>query len=303
MSATQSKPTRIDVLLCTFRRPSVTQTLMSLDAQVQPDGVEMRVIVADNDDWPSARETVEAAAAKMRVPVLYHHAPARNISIARNAGLATADADWIAFIDDDETASPDWLATLLARAVASGADGVFGPALARYAPQAPAWMRQQDVHSNIPEQRRGAVQTGHTCNAMLAWRGKPWRDERFDLARGQTGGEDTEFFFRIARLGARFVIAEDAIVTEDVTPGRLKLSWLLLRKYRMGQSYAAAAPAPLARLALALSALGKLLICAVATVAFCWSESRRMFWLLRGALHLGVVSGCLALAQPKLYGR
>ena len=291
----------IDVLMCTFRRDEVAQTLASLGAQVLPEGVQMRVIVADNDDTPSARARV--AAVDLPCPVTYVHAPARNISIARNACLDAATGDWVAFIDDDEVARPDWLAQLLGAAQRLGSDGIFGPAMAEYGPEAPDWMRAQDHHSNIPERRSGVVETGHTCNALLRWGDVPWRDARFDLARGQSGGEDTEFFFRLGQLGARFEICMDAIVTEPVAPKRLTLDWLLRRKFRMGQSYAASAPGTAARAKLFATALGKAVICGGGALAFAFNADRRRFWALRGAMHLGVCAGCLSLRQPQIYGQ
>lgn len=290
----------VDVLMCTFRRTEVTETLASLDKQQVPPDVHVRIIVADNDETPSGYYRVMSAAQDMQTPVHYVHAPARNISIARNACLDAATGDWIAFIDDDETAPDNWLSALLS--VVVGYDGAFGTALAVYDADAPAWMASQNVHSNVPERRGGIVETGHTCNALLRWKDAPWTKERFDLSRGRTGGEDTEFFFRLGALGAAYTIAEDAVVTEAVTPSRLQLGWLLKRKYRQGQSYAEAGAIPRARLKLAVLAAMKVLICLFAGLATIWSVDRRMFWFLRGAMHVGVISGCLSLKQPEIYG-
>jgi len=294
--------TRVDIALCTFRRPGVRDTLTSLAAQRLPDGVTTRIIVADNDDTDSARATVEETAAALSVPVVYLHAPACNISIARNACLAAADAEWVAFLDDDEQAEPDWLAQLLSRAAETGSDAVFGPSVAEYGPDAPDWMRQQDHHSNRPERRGDTVETGHTCNALLRWNGMPWTAERFDPARGKTGGEDTEFFFRLHHAGARFEICDGAIVRETVPPARLEMSWLMRRKYRAGQSYAARARGLLSRTALLGTAMAKVVFCTGVTVANAWHPDRRSFWMLRAAMHTGVVSGCLSLKQPEIYG-
>ena len=78
--------------------------MQSLDRQALPEGVAARAIVIDNDETPSACDRVEAIAQTLSIPVKYVHAPANNISIARNAGLDAATAQWIAFIDDDEEA-------------------------------------------------------------------------------------------------------------------------------------------------------------------------------------------------------
>lgn len=290
----------IDILICTFRRPEVTQTLTSLANLKVPSDTTLRVVVADNDESPSAAARVQSAA--LPFPIHYVHAPACNISIARNACLDAADGHWVAFLDDDETADPDWLAHLLATAEQTGCDGVFGPSIAIYEPDVPGWMRRQDHHSNIPVRRGGVVETGHTCNALLRWRDADWRDERFDIARGRSGGEDTEFFSRLYRMGARFEISDSAIVREPVAPDRLSFRWLRRRKYRMGQSYASAASTRPARIRLGLSALGKAAFCILVAGVNLPSEDRRNFWALRAALHVGVVSGCLSLHQAELYG-
>lgn len=298
-------PRSLDILICTFRRPEIRDTLRSLDAMELPDGTDLRIVVADNDAHPTAREVVETTAKDMRIPVRYRHAPVANISVARNAGLDEASArqaGWVAFLDDDETADRDWLTQILGCADATGADAVFGPSLARYAPDAPDWIKGRDYHSNRPERRGGVVQTGHTCNALLRWHGAPWQAERFDLSRGKAGGEDTEFFFRLHHAGARFEICETAIMRESVAPGRMTFGWIFRRKFRSGQSYAAVSRGAAARIGLALSALGKALVCGGAALVFAWSRDRRNFWILRGALHAGVIAGCLSLRQPEIYG-
>lgn len=296
---------RIDILMCTFRRPEVRETLASLNGLEVPDGIAVRIVVSDNDDTPSAQQQVKDAARNMRFPVVYCHAPARNISIARNAGLdaaTTAGAHWVAFLDDDETVDTDWLAQLVQCANESGADAVFGPSVAEYGDDAPEWMRQQDFHSNRPERRDGVVQTGHTCNAFLRWGDAPWVGDRFDEARGRAGGEDTEFFFRLYHAGARFEICDSAIVREAVTPGRLSLRWIMRRKFRSGQSYASIARGGSEQVALGLTAAAKAVVCAGGAVACVLSTERRNFWLLRGVLHIGVIAGCLSLRQPEIYG-
>src|SRR5690606_34286794 len=178
----------VDVVVCTFRRPHVVETLATLDAQELTPGTEMRIIVIDNDTAPTARATVLGKAEEMRFPVAYFHAPGPNISLARNAGLDMADADLVAFIDDDCLAERRWLAALVARLETCDVDAVFGPSRAVFGATGPGWVGEQDHPSNGPGRRGGEVCTGHTCNALLRWRGTPWRRERFDLARGRSGG-------------------------------------------------------------------------------------------------------------------
>ncbi|WGH78919.1 glycosyltransferase family 2 protein [Jannaschia ovalis] len=294
---------RIDICLCTYRRPMVAETLRTIDAVDCPPHVTLRVIVIDNDETPSARDTVMAAARRMHLPVRYLHAPAGNISIARNAGLDAATGDWVAFLDDDEIVPHGWLKAILARQRETRADAVFGHSRALYDPDAPDWIIDRDYHSQIRVPRGGRVLTGHTCNALLRWGAAPWTGQRFDLARGTTGGEDTEFFFRLGRMGARYAIAPDADVFETVAPERLSFRWLWRRRLRIGHSYVSSAEGVVARLRLLAGAFAKAVYCHARAALALPRRAERNFWALRGALHLGVCAECLWVSPGRHYGR
>ena len=309
MPAVQTPPCEvaevtIDICVCTYRRPSIEATLRSLDAQKLPTGVTARAIVIDNDETPSARDLVERVANTLSMPVTYIHAPANNISIARNAGLEEAKAEWIAFIDDDEEAEPDWLASLLQAARLKKLDAVFGPAMAVYPEDAPVWMRNQDYHSNIPQRRGGVVQTGHTCNALLRASSSLVQGQRFLLEKGKTGGEDTEFFFRLWFNGAKLDVTEAAVVYEKVDPNRMNLKWISNRKFRSGMSYGYHSLTTRNAVTLTLAAMGamaKIGLCYIMAGLFIWSEEKRNFWLMRGMFHRGVLASTSSKAEPELY--
>jgi hypothetical protein len=62
---------------------------------------------------------------------------------------------------------------------------------------------------------------------------------RFDLRLGQSGGEDTEFFYRLTDAGGRIAFAPEAWVDEPVPASRTSLAWLIRRRFRSGQTYGA----------------------------------------------------------------
>jgi succinoglycan biosynthesis protein ExoM len=291
----------VDVCVCTFRRASVADLLASL-AKLETPGWRMRVIVADNDDQPSARETVERAFAAHGLDGRYIHAPARNISVARNACLDAAQAELVAFIDDDETARPDWLAKLIARHEATKASIVFGKVKAIYAADAPAWMPVADMHSTPPPIRNGAIAGGYTCNVLMR------RDVigalRFDPAYGKTGGEDTTFFSQLQRDGVAMAYAADAVVDEPITQARSSLEWLKTRAYRAGQTWGLVElrnGKPKA--ALAVMSLAKMAFCLVQAGLTFWSPARWRRALVRSQLHAGVLGAAAGKAPLELYGK
>ncbi len=283
--------TEVDICLCTFRRPQVVETLASIAGQELPPGLRLRVIVADNDDTPSAKDAVQATALAHGLTVAYLHAPARNISTARNACLAAARADWLAFLDDDEVAAPDWLAQLLACAAAERADAVFGPSVAIYPTDAPRWIVDNDFLSNRPVSRDSQVETGHSCNALIRRAALP-AGMQFRPDLGQSGGEDTDFFYRLGRSGARMVICDAAVVTETAAPHRLRAGWLAERRMAEGRHYAGASGR--GRAALALTGAAKAALCLTLALPLAVSPPRAARWALRGMFHAGVTAAAIA---------
>jgi succinoglycan biosynthesis protein ExoM len=296
----------IDIGVCTFRRPELADTLRSLAALRMPEGFDVGVIVADNDDKPSAQALVAALSQELGLPIRYRHAPARNISVARNACLDASEADFLAFIDDDETATAGWLAELVATAEGSGATAVLGPVRALYRPDAPDWMRRGDFHSTLPVWVRGEIRTGYTCNVLLRLGSESLRGRRFSLARGQTGGEDTEFFDQVHRMGGRVVFSPDAWVNEVVPRARAAFDWLGRRRFRVGQTHGRLLSQNAGGIGLAKHvglASAKAIFCFAAALPVVASPVRRNRTVLRGIMHVGVVSGLVGIRELRLYGQ
>jgi succinoglycan biosynthesis protein ExoM len=306
MMAGRGKKRSIDIGICTFRRPELADTLRSLAAMDMPAGFDVGVVVADNDDTPSAQALVEKLSRELPLAIRYRHAPARNISIARNACLDDSEADFVAFIDDDETASSGWLVELVATAEGSGADAVLGPVRARYGRDAPGWMRRGDFHSTLPVWVGGEIRTGYTCNVLLRMGSDRLRGRRFSLARGQTGGEDTEFFDHMHRAGGRIAFCPEAWVEELVPHSRAAFDWLSRRRFRAGQTHGhllAGRAGGLGRVGQVALASAKAAYCFALALPMIASPVRRNRSVLRGIMHLGVVSGLVGLRELRLYGQ
>jgi glycosyltransferase involved in cell wall biosynthesis len=137
---------RITVVICTRERPgALARCLDSLLAQQYPD---FRVLVVDNAPTTGATAEVVRSAAR-RGPVQYLREDTPGLSFARNAAVAAAPGEILAWIDDDEYADPHWLAEV-ARALADHpeADVVSGVIVpAELETQAQLWFEQFGGHS------------------------------------------------------------------------------------------------------------------------------------------------------------
>ena len=301
-------PDAITIGLCTFRRPELRATLASLAAQRGPVRIA-RVIVADNDDTPSARAWL--AGCDLPFTLDYLHAPARNISVARNAVLAAARAQGaahLAFLDDDEIADPDWLSAL-AEALARnpGTAAVIGPVAADYLPGAPDWMRAGRLHDTLPVlDRDGQPVSGYTCNTLINLHHPALKDLWFDPARGRTGGEDTAFFHALRARGGPIAYAPEARMRETVPAERARLGWLMARRLRMGVTHGSlllnTQDRVFDRLRIGGIAAAKALACAGMAGLGVWRPQNRNRALMRMALHLGVVWHVTGGTGRELYG-
>ncbi|WP_323687260.1 MULTISPECIES: glycosyltransferase family 2 protein [unclassified Rhizobium] len=295
----------VDIGICTYRRPALVATLLSLFELEVPEGVTVRLIVADNDEEPSAKASVDRLRETSPFEIAYVHCPKSNISIARNACLSESRADYLAFIDDDETAPPHWLAAIMEKAGETGADVVLGPVTAVYRENAPGWMKRGDFHSTVPVWVNGEIITGYTCNTLLKMDAPSVKDRRFALALGQSGGEDTHFFSHLHASGGRIVFAQKAVLSEPVPENRARFMWLAKRRFRSGQTHGRvlAEKKPGARRVMqVLKAGSKVLYCAVFAALNGFNAVRRNRYALRGALHLGSVSGAFGVREIRQYG-
>ncbi len=299
--APSSQPAPVDVCICTFHRPEVIETLRSVAAQTRAPS---RVIVVDNAEEPEAAERVSAEAALLGLPLVYVHAPARNISLARNAAMSAARAPWLAFIDDDQFASPQWLSALLEIAGAGDVDAVLGPVDAIYDQAAPAWLRRLNSHSTRPVVIGGKILKGYAGNVLLRRSTLQALSLSFDLTLGRTGGEDDRFFLQMTDRGGRIGFAPEAVVYEPVPEARTRWSWLLKRNFRSGQthgSHLAQDGGRSRRVGHVLVATAKALTCAGCALVSFPDPARRAGWVLRSAMHLGAASRLAGHRELELY--
>lgn len=226
----------IDVLICTYRRPELlVKTLSAIERCATMVG-KVRIVVVDNDAQHSAREVTQRWSALASVSASYLSQPIQNISLTRNMALSHATAPWIALIDDDEVPDDNWLCALLATAERFDADVVFAPVISQFDPGAPAWATEGAIfqRKRFPTGANVPLRETRTGNVLLRGARLAADAFRFDPELGLSGGEDSEFFARLAAAQYRMVWCDEACVREWTPPSRTTLSWIVKRAFRIG---------------------------------------------------------------------
>jgi glycosyltransferase involved in cell wall biosynthesis len=103
---------RISLIICTRNRAGPLRRCLDAVAELQFAGPWEAVLV-DNGSTDSTREVIEAFAREAPFPVRYVHEAVPGLSNARNAGLAVASGEIIAFTDDDCYPEPAMLTEIV----------------------------------------------------------------------------------------------------------------------------------------------------------------------------------------------
>ncbi len=115
------------VCIATFKRPALLRKLIqSLFDQKKIDDIILEIIIVDNDIEKSAKEIVSEFSDQTSITISYYEQPIQNISLTRNMTLDKSSGEYIAIIDDDETADNYWIRNLIDTIVRFNADAVFG---------------------------------------------------------------------------------------------------------------------------------------------------------------------------------
>jgi succinoglycan biosynthesis protein ExoM len=229
------KVDKIDVCIATFRRPILLFNLLNSLMRQDLSGIEIRIIVVDNDLNETARTVITAFREKYSTDIIYDVEPVKNIAHARNRAIQHVTSDYFVFVDDDEIVSEKWLLSLLNTMKELNADLVFGPVISILPTDSPAWAKSLFERK---EMRTGeSLRFGGAGNVMLKRAVLDDIKTKFNPDFGLTGGEDTDFFYRLYLLRKTLIWCEEAKVSEHVPLSRVSLKWLRQRGFRSGQTY------------------------------------------------------------------
>lgn len=228
----------ISVCICTYQRPAMLQRLLAaLESQLHEDQFNYSIVVADNDRAGSARDLVESIRRESALDIAYCTQPERNIALTRNTAIAHARGDLIAFIDDDEFPVKEWLLRLYKTLVGGSAAAVLGPVRPHFETPPPEWV-VKGRFCERPECPTGTFidwQNCRTGNVLFGRSILPEGEPPFREEFG-TGGEDKDFFMRLAARNHAFVWCNEAVVSESVPASRLTRKYMLQRALLRGRN-------------------------------------------------------------------
>ena len=196
-------PPKVSVIIPTYNRAHLLRrAVLSVQAQTLPD---WELIVVDD----CSTEDIAGALAEFddRRIRLIRHPVNRGAPAARNTGIASASAPWIAFLDSDD----EWLPEKLARQWRLVRGGADAPLLIYSGFEKVGWPRQPS-----PPTRRGHVLIDlleenfvGTCSTPLVRTQALKSVGGFDIE--MQSGQDWDLWLRLARLGSFDFVADTLV--------------------------------------------------------------------------------------------
>lgn len=118
-SSKTAPPPKISVVICTSGvRSTLERTMLSLMEQTLPMEDYELVLVVNAPEESTCLEVKNSLShldAESKSRLRYVHEPQPGLSLARNAGIHASEGTYIAFIDDDGLAEPEWLEQIVQR--------------------------------------------------------------------------------------------------------------------------------------------------------------------------------------------
>jgi GT2 family glycosyltransferase len=218
------------------RIPGIEAALTSLKKQaLQPRRV---VVAVDNND-----ALAEYLRSQFDWIAVVHNRGARGAAATRNRGTEEVETSYIAFIDDDEAAEPDWLFELIQPFDDPSVVGTGGKYEATWLAGKPSWFPDEfawaigGAYHGLPTT---TAQVRNVWSGNMAVRTSAFRQVGgFRQDFGKRGSiprpEDTDLCIRMsAATAGRWMYVPSAIIYHDVPLARTTLAFFTSRCYAEG---------------------------------------------------------------------
>jgi len=223
----------LDVVVPTYNRSALLRkTIQSLLSAPVPEGLDVTIIVVDNNSKDDTRDVVLTMQAGAKLSVEYVQQPLQGLSHARNAGIGAGKGDLVGVIDDDEEVQEDWYKTVAREFGDPETQFIGGPYLPNCEIDLPDWLPPGyngviGIVEARPRQPFGESFPGNLQGGNAVFRREVFeRVGLYDVHLGRAGKgllseEDAEFYRRLLAAGLRGFHVPDLAIYHYIPATRL----------------------------------------------------------------------------------
>ncbi|MBR5853271.1 MAG: glycosyltransferase family 2 protein [Alistipes sp.] len=240
---------RLSLVIATYNRAEQLMVTLDSVARQTLSADRWECIVVDNNSKDDTRQRVEAFSVEHpQLNIVYHLERNQGLSHARNAGIAKAQGDIIAFVDDDERIVPEFVEAYV-ELFDSKADAMSagGKIVAEYPTGCPEWMSRyteqpianpMDFGSEVKLfPKRRIPGGGNMAMRRSVFEGVGVFNPNLGRTGGRLiGGEESELFERMAERGMACYYVPRAVMYHIIPESKLQPDYFERLSYNTGIS-------------------------------------------------------------------
>ncbi len=240
---------KLTLIIATFNR--ATSLLRTLKSAVEQSAAAdlWECIVVNNNSTDNTEEIFDSFAAQHpQFNLKIVNETKQGLSNARNRGIAEAQGEYIAIIDDDETIEESYIESYIEffdsfpTAVAAG-----GAVIAQYESKKPKWMSKYTEQMIANPLDLDVVVTTFPKSRVPAGGNMAFRKEAFDLVgtfnprlgrngKNLTGGEENDLFARLREQNIPLYFVPNAAIYHHIPESKLTDEYFDTLSYNVGCS-------------------------------------------------------------------
>ncbi len=241
----EAPPPLISVVICTYNRADLLPGALDSVLRQSLDQSQFEIIVVDNNSTDS---TPDVVAQYLSYPhIRYIHEASQGLAHARNRGYKEARGKYVAYLDDDARADPEWLKSILDvfNNTVPEPLAVGGPIYPFYLSQKPEWFKDEyEIRSWGDKPRFLVPKESFSGSNMTFARTVLEQFGGFNTHVGVNGttlsvGEETSLFLKIwENYNERniFYYSPEVKISHYAPPEKMDTMYALKRSFASGQS-------------------------------------------------------------------
>jgi len=242
---------KLTLAICTHNHhAALKETLADLATLYSPTGSWELLLVDNASTDGTAKWLAQGGWQLPHVDCRCVHESALGVANARNRALHEATGEYVVFLDDDETAEPDWLQQIEKVIDTDHPAAIGGRICAKLPGPRPGWLTEE-LLGFLGELDYGPDMQKLTEPSTPIFTGNAAFHRQTVLASGgfdrnlgrrgsiQSGGEDTELYRRLAAQGQTILWAPKALIHHRIEPWKLRRTYFLQLHFRQGRMEAA----------------------------------------------------------------
>lgn len=229
---------KIAIVICTYKRPDMLELALRSLAEQSADRGLFQVLVVDNNSQDET-ESIVRKYSKEYDNFTYLLETKQGLSHARNCGYMNAEADYVAYMDDDAKANKDYLEKASELIDNMSPDIFGGPIFPFYLSDNPDWFMDKYEYRHT-EKPTGWYKGSFSGSNMIFKRELLVENSGFPTEVGMKGnalgyGEETALIAKLREQGKKLYFSQELIMTHFVPELKKSLAYWLYSSYKTGK--------------------------------------------------------------------